>query len=616
MAAPWGSKPFVYQAESASLTDVLQDFAASQAVPVAIDPQVKGRVSANFNARPEDFLRSVSKAYALVWYHDGTTLFIYPSSAMQSRLFRLTSSNGARVSQLMRSLQVGDARFPLRFNPDEQTLLAYGPPRHIEIVASVVESLEQGVRDEGTGTVRVVPLRYAVAADRRFGDNVITGMVTLLTQLYAAGANRSQDKEEAARSALGLDTIEPVAPTALERTYGTKTPGASARAAKNKSGIFVASSSQQGPAEPLSFQADEGSNAVVVRGPAERMAQVEDLIRQLDRPQSMIEIEAAIIDVGTDALESLGINWSLSSGGGTTISVAPTTPNPSLPTVTPLIEGATNITTLVADAGRRFLASVRALEGQGQARIVSRPKVLGSENRTATMVDKRIVSVRVAGNLDAKLFTIEAGTTLQVLPQIVPGDGPRQVKLSLRIQDGNFEGATVDQIPVIKRTEINTEASIREGESLLVGGISVESELKGKSGVPGLSRLPWLGRLFRVDDSSSTRRERLFLLTPKLVGSPHSISPANPVSTLPSPALALTLTTKLSAVASTSTAPSRSASTAEATAPVPMPAPAGSPAPALPLQPNAAADGRPSAPSTRERAKSPTPASSAQEVRL
>jgi type III secretion protein C len=532
VAQTWSNKRFVYRAENRELADVLLDFAASQSIPVAIDPQVKGRVSANFDTPPEDFLWTISKAYGLIWYHDGTTLFVYPSSAMQSRLFRLQSTNPTRVSSLMKSLNVGDARYPLRFNPAEKTLLANGPPRHIEIVASVVESLEQGVRDDGSGTVRVIALRHAVAADRRFGDSEVTGVVTLLTQLYNKPSQANAQASDPEKSLpLDLRAVDPVAPTSLERIYGTKTPGASAKSLRNKSTMFVPSPlGRSGSDAELSFQADEATNAVVIHGPAARMAQVEEVIRQLDRPQTMIEIEAAVIDVATDELESLGIQWRVSGSGGSVISVAPAATTPSIASVIPLAEGATNITTLINDAGRQFLASVRALEGKGKARIVSRPKVLGSENRLATMVDKRIASVRVAGNLDAKLFTIEAGTTLQVMPQIVPGDAPRQVKLTLYIQDGNFEGAAVDQVPIIKRTEINTEASIREGESLLIGGISVETEVKGRSGVPGLSRIPLLGALFRVDDASSSRRERLFLLTPKIVGSTYSTEPAKPVS--------------------------------------------------------------------------------------
>lgn len=538
-AQRWGDKHFVYRAENREVADLLQDFAASQSMPVVVDPQVKGRVSANFDVQPADFLRALSKAYALIWYYDGSTLFVYPSSAMQSRLFRLQSSSPDRVRNLMRSLKLGDPRFDLRINPTEKTVLANGPPRHIEIVASVIESLEQGAHDDGLSAVRVIALRHATAADRRSGDNLITGLVTLLTQLYGKQAQSSPVASDVTKNTpLSMQAIDPVAPTALERMYGTKTPGAAARVARSRAGMFVASPpGRLGLTDELSFQADEGSNAVVVQGPATRMAQVEQLIKQLDRPQAMVEIEAAVIDVTTEDLESLGVQWSVTTPNGSSIGVSPTTTaEPSLTSVIPLIGGAVNITTLIRNSGRDFLASIRALEGKGKARIVSRPKVLGSENRFATMVDKRIASVRVAGNLDANLFSIEAGTTLRVMPQIVPGEGPRQLNLTVHIEDGNFEGGVVDQVPIIKRTEINTEALIREGESLLIGGISVQTEINGRSGVPGLSRIPFLGALFRVDDSSVVRRERLFLLTPKVVGSPHSAEPVSSSSARPASA--------------------------------------------------------------------------------
>ena len=177
-----------------------------------------------------------------------------------------------------------------------------------------------------------------------------------------------------------------------------------------------------------------------------------------------------------------------------------------------------NITTLLGDAGRQLLSHIRALEGKGKAHVLARPKVLGAVNRTATMTDKRVASVRVAGNLDANLFSVEAGTTMSVTPQVVTFGDHREVRLSLSIQDGDFEGISVDQVPIVKQTEINTEATVREGESLLIGGISVESDLDGTTGVPFLSHIPLIGAAFRNHDASRSHTERLFLLTPKIIG--------------------------------------------------------------------------------------------------
>jgi len=180
--------------------------------------------------------------------------------------------------------------------------------------------------------------------------------------------------------------------------------------------------------------------------------------------------------------------------------------------------GTYTIGTLVADAGRQLMLRINAMQGEGKARVVSKPSVLGVANRPAVMKEKRVATVRVAGNLDAKLYQIEAGTLLQVTPQVVSSGGVNQIKLSLYIEDGNFEATSVDAVPVLKKTEIRTEAHVREGESLLIGGLMVEASTDQQSGVPLLKDVPLVGGLFRWSGSRATRTERLFLITPKLVG--------------------------------------------------------------------------------------------------
>jgi type III secretion protein C len=260
------------------------------------------------------------------------------------------------------------------------------------------------------------------------------------------------------------------------------------------------------------------------------MSQYQALIRQLDVAQALVEIEATIIDVSTESFESLGIEWEYSRTGRGSIAVSPGSPSTGSGTGPAVNIGIPNVTTLVADAGRSLLTRIRALEGTGKARIVARPKVLGTANRMASMVDKRQASVRVAGNLDVALYTVEAGTTLQVMPQIVTLPQRREVRLSLFIEDGSFEGAVVDAIPVVKKTEIRTEAALLEGESLLIGGISVDVDVNGRSGLPVLGKVPFLGGLFRHDEGNKVRRERLFLITPKLV---TQIAQKDPVPPIP-----------------------------------------------------------------------------------
>jgi type III secretion protein C len=524
-AAAWQEKTFVYSAEGKKLTDVLQDFAASQSIPIVIDSGVEGTVNGQFKLGPQAFLAAMQKTFGLIWYFDGVTMYIYPSRAMQSKVFRLRGYDKTQVKQMLSSLGLGDSRFPLRYNESEQTLLASGPPRHIELVSTVIEALDEGLKEQVGQSIRVVPLRYAFAADRVSGSTTVPGLVSTLNGAFSAGAgNASPAGALAARNAAEIADINEFAKkgTAMTSVYGQKDKGAStdssAKADQPSTGGRLANKNEAVTGIPASdkpfFQAEEATNSVIINAPPARMAQYEKIVQQLDVAQELVEIEATIIDVSTDQFDALGFDWQYSDTGRGSISVSPV--GTATGTAASVLTG-TNITTVLTDAGRRLLSRVRALEGNGQAKIVARPKVLGVVNRTASMSDKRSASVRVAGNLDTNLFTVEAGTTLQVLPQVVPYADHREVRLTLFIEDGNFETEAVDEVPIVRRTEIRTEATIREGESLLIGGISVESESNGRSGVPGLSRIPILGALFRYDQKSAKRSERLFLLTPKVV---------------------------------------------------------------------------------------------------
>jgi type III secretion protein C len=532
-SAAWQEKTFVYSAEGKKLAEVLQDFAASQSIPIVIESGVEGTVNGQFKLAPQAFLAAMQKTFGLIWYFDGVTMYIYPSRAMQSKVFRLRGYDKTQVKQMLSSLGLGDARFPLRYNETEQTLLASGPPRHIELVSTVIDTLDEGLKEQVGQSIRIVPLRYAFAADRVSGSSTVPGLVSTLNKAFSAGADGGAGAAGGAPTGINALLARPSADigailgqaqkrSAAESTYGQKSPNAdtdsaakadppsSGGAGSGKDRIVAGKSSNDKPF----FQAEESTNSVIINGPPSRMDQYEKIVHQLDVAQELVEIEATIIDVSTDQFDALGFDWQYTDTGRGSIAVSPV--GNAAGTTQSVLTGA-NITTVLTDAGRQLLSRIRALEGNGKAKIVARPKVLGVVNRTASMSDKRVASVRVAGNLDTNLFTVEAGTTMQVLPQVVPYADHREVRLTLFIEDGNFETEFVDEVPIVRRTEIRTEATIREGESLLIGGISVESESSGRSGVPGLSRIPILGALFRYDQKSAKRSERLFLLTPKVV---------------------------------------------------------------------------------------------------
>lgn len=515
---------FVYRAESRRLSDVLQDFAASQGVPAVVGDGVDGVVNASFDSSPPVFLSAIAKAYGLIWYDDGTALYFYPARAVQSRMFRLKGYSRREVTELLNSLNLGDKRYPLRFNDAQRTLLAYGPPRHIDLIAQALDSLDLGAAEGNERVVRVFPLRFASANDRLLGESNVPGVASILRNLYAAQslqpdtvsgqpANPVDQKIKAMQSMYGAGKLVPELPSAGQGHGpggGADKPGQSARTLKSPVNFEE---------DQPRFEADEGTNAVIVQGRAYRMREYEALIQRLDQRPVLVELQAMIIDVSEDNARSLGIDWSVQGNRG---QLSVTSPGGGPPQTGGgqgmLGNGTYTIGTLVADAGRQLMLRINAMQGEGKARVVSKPSVLGVANRPAVMKEKRVATVRVAGNLDAKLYQIEAGTLLQVTPQVVSSGGVNQIKLSLYIEDGNFEATSVDAVPVLKKTEIRTEAHVREGESLLIGGLMVEASTDQQSGVPLLKDVPLVGGLFRWSGSRATRTERLFLITPKLVG--------------------------------------------------------------------------------------------------
>ena len=541
----WRSPRFVYKAEGKRVNEVLLDFAASQGLPAVLAEGIEGTVQATFDTTPDKFLDSMNRAYGVIWYHDGTALYFYPAGAVQSRLFRLKGFRREQVTDLLDSLQLGDARFPLRFNTAESTLLVYGPPRHVELIAAAIESLDVGAMERNRKGVRVVPLRFASAGDRTFGQTRIRGVASVLSSLYSGSLSGAQGEEDTPSMA----EVHPGKLTALQGVMGRDTRLADIMARKPnqvtagqsaKSGAGAASQGSarglQSPVDddaPPIFQADEGTNTVIIHGRPQRMDEYVELIRRLDVQPVLVELEATIIDVSSDSIDSLGIDWSVRGSKGSFGVTQPPGSNSA---------GTFTLSTLWSNAGRELMARIDALSARGKARVIAKPKVLGVANRPAVMREKRVVTVKVAGNLEANLFQVEAGTLLQVTPQItsVPDNGgvSRRIKLSLYIEDGSFEDQRVDSVPIVKRTEIMTEAHVGEGESLLIGGITTTSQSTQRDEVPVLGRVPLLGGLFRHTNQSAGQTERLFLISPRIIREPTF--PAGPYGAATAGAMGLT----------------------------------------------------------------------------
>ena len=559
---PWQGNKFEYVADRKDLKDVLRDFGASQHVMTWISPQVEGNVTGRFNSAPQQFLDKMVASFGVLWYYNGAVLRIYGANEARTATLGLQHASTGDLRQALARLQIEDPRFPVRYDDVSRTAVVSGPPQLVDLVSDVARLVDRVQVKGDTIVVRRFPLRYASATDKTItinGRSVgVRGVAGLLRGLYGqqaagTGAEPAPARRDSFRlpsmrdtqdDAVGRMPSNRVPPLPAFAGLGAVAPPAAAPAAAPAGNPAAlppglpaparAQEDERAPAAPAgpSIEADPRGNAILVRDRAENMAAYASLIESLDMRPGVLEIDATIIEVTDNALSELGIDWRLHTGhldlqtGNGQLPQAgnPDSLNPGGFGVFP-VSGALPatpqggvLTTVIGNAGKYLLNRISALQQKDQARVTANPRVETLDNVEALMDSKKTFYVQVAGYQSADLYSVSAGVSLRVLPSIVtaPG-GAQQIRMDVHIEDGKLTSQQVGQLPVVSNSTIDTQALINEGESLLIAGYSVTQDDNTETAVPGLSKLPVIGDLFRYRKHEGQHYQRMFLLTPRVL---------------------------------------------------------------------------------------------------
>jgi type III secretion protein C len=537
----WKREIFSYSAKGKSLKEFLREFGASQGLTVVVAKDVDGTVNGKFNLLPESLIELMAASFGFLWYAEGNVLYVTPANDVRSQVLRLNNTSVTRLRQALEQLDLPTRRFPIVYDARQGTALVSGPSRYVELVAQTARSVDQVPNAPGNMSVRVFPLRYAWAADLIYTqggrDQTIPGMANVLAQLHstAGGVSRLAPRVSRGRSPYealrGLGVPGTAAAGGAGAAPGLLDVAGAGRNGGDDASLPAPAARQNYRSSGPQFVADGRLNAVIVRDRPEQMGAHEATIRALDVKPGLVEIEVRIIEVNTDALESLGIDWRLRSGrvdlqigrgnlptlswGTALVDGAPVVGPNGSQTLSPSPAGV--LTTVLGDAGRFLITRVNALATEGRANLLASPKVMTLDNVEAVLENLNTFFVRVAGNLDANLFDVSVGTSMRVTPLIVIEGDTQQVKLAIRIEDGALTGRSVDNIPVVQRSTITTQSLLGDGQALLIAGYAQASDTDDSAGVPVLSSVPYLGRLFKYTEKRKTRVERFFMLTPKVV---------------------------------------------------------------------------------------------------
>jgi type III secretion protein C len=531
---PWTERRTALQVENIEIADLLRQIASANGLSVQIDERIKGTISGRFSASPQSVFNRLSRKHGFQWFFDGNSLVVSPAGDVKTEMIRLSAEAMNQLKATMRQLRIYDPRFPIREDRENRLTIFSGPSRYVDMLLGVARGLQDSVDQRAPTEVLVYPLKYAWAEDRTAGGGggsvVVPGVVSVLKGIYRQNDERSSIT---ASASLGRPRARRSLSTGVDRgsQYSISDRGGADDGQTVSVRQTVSQMLQAAGASPNSptahtlpvIVADARRNAVIVRDLAERLPKHRALLQELDTRAPLVEIEAQIIDVRTDELESLGLDWRLAGrradvqigSGGPPLGFSATLAGPS---TMPTLPTGGQFTIIAGNAAAFLMARIGALEGSGKARTVATPRVTTMDNVPSVMSTKESFYVRVPGAYASDLFEVSSGVSLSVLPFVVQESESVSVRLAINISDGSVDPSTqVDNIPTTQQSEISAEAIVRDGASLLIAGYAREEESSSHNGVPVLSRLPGLGALFQHRNSRGVRQERLFLVTPRIV---------------------------------------------------------------------------------------------------
>ena len=492
---PWKTPSYTLVANNMDLRTALDTFAVSQGLSAVMSGGVSGTFSGSFQeVPPPEFLDRISTVHNLVWYYDGAALYFYAAGEIQTLLLNLQYMKAGEVRQMLAELGVEDARFPLKTTADDELVMVSGPPRYVGLIAELVAKADKlrELRTFNEVETRLFPLVHTWAEDVSFGarspesSGAIRGVVTLLKEIMSAEADARahvRDSDDGTP-----DALSPVEAAMLSSF------------------------------KPV-IQPEPRLNAVIVRDVVSRMPMYERLIRQLDVPQRLVEIEVTVVEL----TKGNALDWQLSlsgsrqdkhANGGIGQNAANLFSTNDL--------GGKGLAGAITYLGDKYAvnASLTALRSKNKARSISRTSLLTVNNLAAEMSDSQSYHARVVGTDVASLQEVSAGTTLQIKPRILPtgtSNVANQVWLSMRLDDGGFESVTVDSMPMTRSSALVTQTAVFEDESIMLAGYLRDIEESAGWGIPILRDIPLIGWLFGGKSTKKDTVQRMFIISPHVI---------------------------------------------------------------------------------------------------
>jgi len=390
--------------------------------------------------------------------------------------------------------------------------------------ATVAAELERVVQGAGLVGVSVVPLKRlnGIIVFGRSAE-ALSEIDKWVTRLDVPGNDRSQT--------LFVYRPQFASAEALARTLGALSGGSAGAAAASQAaspGRDAQPAAAVAPAPPMAplggaaeedlrVALDRESNTLLVFASPSRWVQVQRILSEIDRPQRQILIEASIVEVTLGKSFQFGVDWNLFSGdlrvgavnnGGDSGTIGQSFPGLSISYI-----------------NNDIAAALSALGSRTAIEVVSAPKIIALDNRTARLQvgdQVPVVTQRAqsrSGDDSPLVNSIDyrsTGVILNVTPRIA-GDNRLLLEVSQEVSSvGRTNTSGIDS-PTIQQRRFESTLMLDDGATVALGGLISSTRSDGDTGVPWLKDVPGIGPLFRSSNTDRSRSELIVLLSARII---------------------------------------------------------------------------------------------------
>jgi len=290
------------------------------------------------------------------------------------------------------------------------------------------------------------------------------------------------------------------------------------------------------------MQFNNGSNALVVQDTESKLAVIKQLVDGLDLEVPQVQIEARIVQADTVYARGMGIQWGFTThnfsqsgfhlignptgaynqAGGTgndTIERSFLVNLPAQVGGLPAVPGVGWTFGKLADG---FSLDMRLSAGEllGLTKVIAAPKITTLDKREAKISQGESIPFQTTSLQGTQTTFVDANLELNVTPQITsrdPNEEYKRIMMKVRATRNAVGARSNPAGPSIDRREATTQVLVRDGETMVIGGVFVDTQSNNVQGVPYLSRMPVLGWLFKNKSESVGKQELLIFLTPSII---------------------------------------------------------------------------------------------------